>query len=100
VNVIDSLIAWWNKPPAEERILDAMSFTEWRRGITIIDETDLSIGQFYVTCERLVEQKVIEKRYDMNGQYPRIFFRKLKSGYRRRYRLSVPHGSVLPHGAL
>lgn len=79
MKLLSDFLAWWNRPSAEERILAAMSFTEWRRSLVIIEEADVGIGQFYVIIERLVEEKIIEKRYDRSG----AFVRKLKSGKRR-----------------
>ena len=83
MGVIEKIAKWWNRPPAEDRILDAMSFTEWRRSLKIIDNADVGVGQFYVICERLSEEGIIEKRYDRSGPYTRTYCRKLKSGKRR-----------------
>ena len=62
MSLIDKLADWWNRPPAEDRILDAMSFTEWRGILTIADAADVSLAVFWITTEQLVRERVIQKR--------------------------------------
>ena len=79
MEILTKFLNWWNRPPAEDRILDAMSFTEWRGILTIADAADVSLAVFWITTEQLVRERVIQKR--RRGMM--TVFRKLKSGKRR-----------------
>ena len=47
-NPLTALRHWWNRPPAKQRILDALSTTVWRRGYDVREAAGISnIGRFY-----------------------------------------------------
>lgn len=45
---------WWTRPPAQERILAALSPHEWRRPLDVIKRAEVSIGGFY---SRVIEME-------------------------------------------
>jgi hypothetical protein len=89
MNILHKIIKWWNRPPAADRILDAMSFTEWRRGFDIINGADVFVADFYVFVMKSEESGVIESKWsdaplkpERGYQRDRVY-RKLMSGKRR-----------------
>lgn len=82
-------LKWWNRPSAEERILEAMSFTEWRRGFDIIESADVFVADFYVFVMKSEEAGSIESKWSdeplkpERGYRRERVYRKLMSGKRR-----------------
>ncbi len=86
--MLQRLIAWWRRPSARNRILTALSVTEWQRGLDIIKTANIHIGQFYAIAGELEAEGVIETMWDENppspnrGYRPNKLFR-LKPGGKR-----------------
>lgn len=83
------LIEWWNRPPARERILSAMT-REWRPGLDIIRQSKVSIGSFYVHALSMEDAGLVESKWDEGPIDPR------RGGHRRRlYRLKAGGRGVI-----
>jgi hypothetical protein len=61
--MIDQIKAWWNKPWAKQRVMNAMS-TLWRPGLDLWQEAGVSIGYFYVLMDRLEREGAVESKPD------------------------------------
>lgn len=99
MKLLNDLIAWWHRPPAEERILDAMSFTEWRRGFDIIEDADVYVADFYIFVMKSEEAGSIESKWSdaplkpERGYRRERVYRKLMSG-KRRHRTEVQSSQI------
>jgi DNA-binding PadR family transcriptional regulator len=83
MSLFGSIAAWWNRLPAKQRILDAMSNTEWKRPLDIIKAAKVGIGAFYVNTASWEQQGLVESKWE-EGPIPAS-----RQGRRRRlYRLT------------
>lgn len=81
--MFSSLQEWWNRPPAMERIIKALSPDEWRAPLDVIKAARVSIGGFYSRVFELERDGIVESKWD-DGPIPAS-----RKGYRRRlYRLA------------
>ncbi len=58
------LIDWWRRPPADQRILAALSTTEWRRSLDIVNAANVSIGGYYSHIFKLEAGGIVESKWD------------------------------------
>lgn len=79
-NPLTAFRRWWNRPSAKQRILDALSTTEWRRTLEIVEAADVSVARFYIVILRLEEAKLVESRFGTSELYANGARRRL---YRR-----------------
>ena len=84
--MLERLKEWWRRPPVRDRILAALSPTEWRRGLAVSTEAKTwSYGGFYVAVEALEREGLVESKWEECPPAP------VRGGYRRRiYRLTGP----------
>lgn len=84
MNLIRATLDWWQRPPARQRIIDAMSPTDWKSSLDIIKSAKVSIPVFYRRIFALEAEGVVESKWEQ-GQASEI-----RGGNRRRlYRRAV-----------
>lgn len=86
--MIDAFTRWWNRPSKEQRILDAMSFTEWKSALEISDEADVGLSSFLVISQRLMEKGYAERKF-IDRPYPK----RNRSRYRKNEMYAINLGS-------
>lgn len=76
---------WLNRPPAKQRIYDALSTTEWRRPLDIMKIAHIgAIGGFYVKILELENEGLVESKWEEGPPDPQ------RGGKRRRlYRINM-----------
>jgi hypothetical protein len=82
--IIKAIIHWWQLPPASERILAAMSDTEWRRSLDIVRASEVCVAQFYSRVFAWEERGIIESKWE-DGPIPPE-----RQGHRRRLYRRIP----------
>lgn len=69
---------WWSKPPAKQRVLNALSTTEWRPGLDVSKRAEVSTARFYPLILDMEETGLVLSKWD-EGPLPPA-----RHGYRRR----------------
>jgi len=62
--LLQRLIRWWRRPPADQRILAALSTIEWRRSLDIINAANVSIVGYYSHIFKLEADGIVESKWD------------------------------------
>lgn len=63
--MIARLFAWWRRPPLRQRILNALSETEWQIGLDIARRAKIHPfrqGEMYIKLSVLEDEGLVESR--------------------------------------
>jgi hypothetical protein len=84
MNIFKHIAEWWRRPPVEQRILAAMSVTEWRRGFDVIKTAKVSVGAFYSRIFAMEANGWVESKWEegpipaaRGGRRGRLYRRKI-----------------------